>query len=98
MCTNVTSLTQKYLTAPDSSLDGAAIWYKSGFPAQLLIKILLCNLILSLLNVVDPLCVYGGKYECDGDRRLSEWAASVSATASGMMADVGVPKQVLGSL
>lgn len=41
------------------------MWYTSGILAELCIKILMCNFILSLLHVVDPLCAHGGQVEVD---------------------------------
>lgn len=67
----------RYTTAPASSLRGAEIWYTSGFLAQLLIKIVLCNLLLALLLCVDPLCAHGGVYETDGASGLPATPAAL---------------------
>lgn len=63
-CDDMLALKQKYLRAPDTpgSVNGE-FWYSSGIVAQLGMKILLCNFIMSTLYFVDPLCPYGGKYE-----------------------------------
>ncbi len=39
--------------------------------AELAIKILLCNLLLALLRLADPLCLHGGEYEADPTMQAS---------------------------
>ena len=54
----------QYMVAPYGSVAiPSSFWYASGIPAQLVIKILLCNLVLALLRFKDPWCTYGGQYE-----------------------------------
>jgi hypothetical protein len=49
--------------APDTSLDFVQLWIRTGILAQFVAKAFAANLAVSLLAFVDPLSMYGGKYE-----------------------------------
>jgi len=60
------------LQAPDTSLDFVQLWIRTGILAQFVAKAFAANLAVSLLAFVDPLSMYGGKYEAPKSGRATD--------------------------
>ena len=60
------------LQAPDTSLDFVQLWIRTGILAQFVAKAFAANLAVSLLAFVDPLSMYGGKYEAPKSARTTD--------------------------
>ena len=86
MCAADHSSVHRGVTPLQPLLFVAAFRYSSGIVAQLGIKILLCNFIMSTLYFVDPLCPYGGKYV----RVLGDGCVCARSFSVGVIRCVGV--------
>ena len=76
------------LQASDSSLDFVQLWIRTGILAQFVAKAFAANLAVSLLAFVDPLSMYGGKYEAPKSGLNEHDAAEESSKLQKQASDV----------
>ena len=75
------------LQAPETSLDFVQLWIRTGILAQFVAKAFAANLAVSLLAFVDPLSMYGGKYEAPKsalttEQEIADGSATLQKQAS----------------